>query len=151
MISKATTVREYISELPPNRKKAMTQLRKVILENLPAGFEETMGYGMIGYVVPHSKYPAGYHANPKLPLPFMSIASQKNFIAVYSMGVYGNPELLKWFTSEHAKASSKKLDMGKGCIRYKRPEDIPFNLIGQLASKRTPDQWIAEYKKRHEQ
>ena len=151
MISKATTVKEYIAELPPERKKAMTELRKVILENLPEGFEETMSYGMIGYVVPHSKYPAGYRCNPKLPLPFMNIASQKNFIAVYSMGVYSNPELLKWFTSEHAKASSKKLDMGKGCIRYKKPEDIPFALIGQLASRRTPDQWIAEYEKRHKQ
>ena len=151
MISKATTVKEYIAELPPDRKKAMTQLRKVILENLPEGFEETISYGMIGYVVPHSKYPAGYHCNPKLPLPFMNIASQKNFIAVYSMGVYSDPELLKWFTDAHAKASPKKLDMGKSCIRYKKTEDIPFSLIGQLAAKRTPDQWIAAYEKRYKQ
>ena len=151
MISKATTVKEYIAELPPDRKKAMTLLRKVILENLPDGFEETMSYGMIGYVVPHSKYPAGYHCNPTLPLPFMNIASQKNFIAVYSMGVYSDPELLKWFTDAHAKASPKKLDMGKSCIRYKKTEDIPFSLIGQLASKRTPDQWIAAYEKRYKQ
>jgi len=151
MISKATTVKEYIAELPPDRKKAMTQLRKVILENLPEGFEETMSYGMIGYVVPHSKYPAGYHCNPTLPLPFMNIASQKNFIAVYSMGVYSDPELLKWFSDAHAKASPKKLDMGKSCIRYKKTEDIPFSLIGQLAAKRTPDQWIAAYEKRYKQ
>ena len=151
MISKATTVKEYIAELPPDRKKAMTQLRKVILENLPDGFEETMSYGMIGYVVPHSKYPAGYHCNPTLPLPFMNIASQKNFIAVYSMGVYSDPELLKWFSDAHAKASPKKLDMGKSCIRYKKTEDIPFSLIGQLAAKRTPDQWIAAYEKRYKQ
>jgi Domain of unknown function (DU1801) len=149
MISKATTVKEYIAELPADRKKAMSELRKVILENLPKGFDETMGYGMIGYVVPHSKYPAGYHCNPRLPLPFMNIASQKNFIAVYSMGIYGDPELLKWFTDAHAKASPKKLDMGKGCIRYKKPEDIPISLIGQLAAKITPDQWIALYEKNY--
>ena len=147
MNSKAASIDEYLAGLPPDRKDAMSGLRKVILENLPAGFEETISYGMIGYVVPHSKYPAGYHCNPRLPLPFMNIASQKNFVAVYSMGLYGNPELMKWFTAAHAKASPKKLDMGKGCVRYKKPEDIPFSLIGQLASKISPDQWIAQYEK----
>jgi hypothetical protein len=104
-----------------------------------------MSYGMIGYVVPHSKYPAGYHCNPKDPLPFLNIASQKNHIAVYHMGLYSKPDLLNWFTAAHAKASAKKLDMGKSCIRYKKAEDIPQSLIGELASKMTPDEWISQY------
>lgn len=147
MQSKATTVEEYISELPDERKKAISDLRKVIKKNLPKGFKEEMSYGMIGYVVPHSKYPAGYHCNPKLPLPFLNIASQKNFIAVYHMGLYANPTLYKWFTEAHAKATTKKLDIGKSCMRYKKPEDIPFELLGELASKITPDEWIAAYEK----
>jgi hypothetical protein len=147
MQSKATTVDAYIAELPEDRQKAITELRKVIKKNLPKGFKEEMNYGMIGYVVPHSKYPAGYHCNPKLPLPFLNIASQKNFIAVYHMGMYANPQLLKWFTEAHAKASPKKLDMGKSCMRYKKPEDIPYKLIGELATKVTPEQWIALYEK----
>lgn len=147
MQSKATTVDAYIAELPEDRRKAISELRKVIKKNMPKGFQEGMGYGMMGYTVPHSKYPAGYHCNPKDPLPFMSIASQKNFIAVYHMGVYANPQLLKWFTEAHAKASAKKLDMGKSCVRYKKPEDIPYKLIGELAAKITPDEWIAMYEK----
>lgn len=147
MQSKASTVEEYISELPDERKKAISDLRKVIKKNLPKGFKEEMSYGMIGYVVPHSKYPAGYHCNPKLPLPFLNIASQKNFIAVYHMGLYANPTLYKWFTEAHAKATTKKLDIGKSCMRYKKPEDIPFELLGELASKITPDEWIAAYEK----
>jgi len=147
MQSKATTVEQYLAELPADRQKTMEMLRKVIKKHLPKGFKEGMGYGMIGYVVPHSKYPAGYHCDPKQPLPFLSIASQKNFIAVYHMGVYANPALLKWFTAAHAKASPKKLDMGKSCMRYKKQEDIPFELIGELASKITPDEWIAIYEK----
>ena len=107
-----------------------------------------MGYGMLGFAVPHSKYPAGYHCNPKDPLPFMGIASQKNFIAVYHMGVYASPELLKWFTTAHAKASPKKLDMGKSCIRYKKPEDIPFELIGELTAKMSADEWISLYEQK---
>ncbi len=145
MQSKATTVEEYISELPEERKKAISDLRKVIKKNLPKGFKEEMSYGMIGYVVPHSKYPAGYHCNPKLPLPFLNIASQKNFIAVYHMGLYANPTLYKWFTEAHAKATTKKLDIGKSCMRYKKAEDIPYELLGELASKITPDEWIALY------
>lgn len=147
MQSKATTVEEYMEQLPEERKAAMEKLRKVIKKNLPKGFQECMGYGMIGYVVPHSKYPAGYHCDPKQPLPFMSVASQKNFIAVYNMGIYSSPKLLQWFTEAHAKASAKKLDMGKSCIRYKKPEDIPFELIGELAAKITPDEWISMYEK----
>jgi uncharacterized protein YdhG (YjbR/CyaY superfamily) len=145
MQSKATTVDQYVEELPEERKAAIKKLRAVIKKNMPKGFQEGMGYGMVGYVVPHSKYPAGYHCNPKDPLPFMGLASQKNFIAVYHMGIYSDPKLLKWFQEAHAKASPKKLDMGKSCIRYKKPEDIPFDLIGELVSRMTPDEWIAMY------
>lgn len=147
MQSKAKTVDEYIDELPEDRKKAMTELRKVIKKNIPKGFQEGMGYGMAGWSVPHSKYPAGYHCDPKLPLPFLGFASQKNFIALYHMGIYSDPKLMKWFTEAHARASSKKLDMGKSCIRYKKPEDIPYQLIGELVSKISPDEWIATYEK----
>ncbi|MGC4037167.1 MAG: DUF1801 domain-containing protein [Chitinophagaceae bacterium] len=145
MQSKATTPDQYINELPEGRQKAITELRKIIRKNLPAGFAEVMSYGMIGYVIPHSLYPAGYHCDAKLPLPFMNIASQKNFIAIYHMGIYANPVLLNWFTTEHTKASSKKLDMGKSCMRYRNAEDIPYKLIGQLAAKMTPQDWIAMY------
>lgn len=145
MQSKAATVDDYLAELPDDRKEAISKLRKIIKKNLPKGFKEQMGYGMIGYVVPHSKYPAGYHCKPEDPLPFLNVASQKNFIAVYHMGLYGSPDLMKWFTAAHAKASAKKLDMGKSCIRYKKPEDIPYELIGELASKITVDEWIQFY------
>ncbi len=147
MQSTATTVDQYLDQVPEERKAAMKKLRAVIKKNLPKGFKEGMGYGMAGYSVPHSIYPAGYHCDPKVPLPFMGFASQKNFIAVYSMAIYATPSLLKWFTEAHAKASPKKLDMGKSCLRYKKPEDIPFDLIGELASKMTPDEWIAIYEK----
>jgi len=147
MQSKAATPDEYIKEIPVERQAAFKKLRAVIKKNLPKGFKEGMGYGMMGWDVPHSIYPAGYHCNPKAPLPFMGIASQKNFIAVYHMGVYADPKLLKWFQEAHAKASPKKIDMGKSCIRYKKPEDIPFDLIGELASKITPAEWIATYEK----
>jgi uncharacterized protein YdhG (YjbR/CyaY superfamily) len=145
MQSKATTVDVYIKELPEERRPAITKLRKEIKKNLPKGFSEGMGYGMMGYSVPHFLYPAGYHCDPKLPLPFMGLASQKHFIAVYHMGVYADPKLLKWFTDEYAKASVGKLDMGKSCIRFKKPENIPYKLIGELASKITPQQWIERY------
>jgi len=147
MQSKATTPDAYIAELPAERQEAMKKLRAVIRKNLPKGFKEGMGYGMMGYSIPHSIYPAGYHCDPKLPLPFMSIASQKNFIAVYHMGIYAKPDLYKWFVEAHAKASPKKLDMGKSCIRYKKPDDIPYELIGELASKMTPQDWISTYEK----
>ena len=145
MQSKAATVDKYLAEVPADRQKAFEELRKVIKKNLPKGFQEGMGYGMIGYCVPHSKYPAGYHCNPEQPLPFISIASQKNFIAVYHMGVYSDPKLLKWFTDAYAKAGVGKLDMGKSCIRFKKPKNIPFKLMGELASKMTPDDWIEKY------
>lgn len=145
MQSKATSVNEYLNELPDDRKAAIAKLREVILANLPKGFAETMGYGMIGYVVPKTLYPAGYHCTPELPLPFMSVASQKNFIAIYHMGVYADPQLLAWFTAEYPKHCKTKLDMGKSCMRFKKPEQIPYELIGQLASKMTVEDWVAIY------
>ncbi len=146
MISTATSPQEYMDSLPDDRKKPMADLRKVIKKNLPKGFEEQMGYGMLGYAVPHSLYPAGYHCDPKLPLPFLGIASQKNFIAVYHMGLYASPSLMDWFTKAYAETMGKtKLDMGKSCLRFKKPEQIPFELIGKLVSKMTPQEWIDLY------
>ena len=147
MQSKATTPKEYIAELPEDRKQAIMKLRDSILKNLPEGFEEEMSYGMIGYVVPHSKYPAGYHVNPELPLPFINIASQKNFIALYHMGIYSDKDLLNWFVSEYPKHVKTKLDMGKSCIRFKNLEHIPYSLIGELVAKMTTEQWISIYEK----
>ncbi|MAP54150.1 DUF1801 domain-containing protein [Altibacter sp.] len=147
MQSKATTPDQYIEELPEERKKIISKLRSTILENLPKGFEETMAYGMIGYVVPHAKYPEGYHCDPTQPLPFMSLASQKNHIGFYHMGIYSDPKLLDWFTSEYPKHVSGKLDMGKSCIRFKNMNKIPYELIGELAGKMTADAWIARYEK----
>ncbi|MFT3682030.1 MAG: DUF1801 domain-containing protein [Ferruginibacter sp.] len=148
MQSKAITVEAYIDELPADRKEAITKLRKEIKKNLPKGFEEAMGYGMMGYAVPHKLYPPGYHCTPELPLPFMGLASQKNFIALYHMGIYADPSLMKWFTDAWQKLDLGKLDMGKSCIRFKKPEKIPYQLIGELASKMTPQQWITLYEKK---
>jgi Domain of unknown function (DU1801) len=145
MQSTATTVEQYLDELPEDRKACMTKLRAVIKENLPEGFEEIMNYGMIGYVVPHSLYPDGYHCTPKLPLPFLNIASQKNFIAVYHMSLSGDKKLFEWFSTEFAAVSKTKLDMGKACLRFKKPEQIPFALLGELATKVTPQDWITIY------
>lgn len=145
MQSKAITINEYINSLPDERKKVISELRKVIKKNLPSGFSEVMSYGMIGYVVPHSMYPAGYHCNPSLPLGFMNIASQKNFIALYHMGIYADKKLLEWFVSEYPKYSKLKLDMGKSCIRFKKMDQIPYQLIGELCTKITPHQWIDLY------
>jgi uncharacterized protein YdhG (YjbR/CyaY superfamily) len=145
MQSTAATVDEYLTSLPEERRAVITDLRKAIKKNLPKGFQEVMSYGMIGWVVPHSMYPDGYHCDPKLPLPFMNVASQKNHIAVYHMGVYSSGPVLEWFQAEWPKHSSRKLDMGKSCIRFKKPEDVPVALIGQLASKMTPQQWIDIY------
>jgi len=147
MQSTATTPQEYVDSLPDDRKKAITELRKAVLENLPEGFSEVMSYGMLGYVVPHSLYPAGYHCNPKLPLPFMNIASQKNFIAVYHMGIYTDKKLLEWFADEYPKHVKTKLEMGKSCLRFKKPDQIPYQFIGTLASKITVHDWIEIYEK----
>ncbi|WP_459210523.1 DUF1801 domain-containing protein [Aquimarina rhabdastrellae] len=145
MTSDAKTPDEYISNLPDDRKEPMQALRKVILENLPQGFQETMSYGMIGYVIPHSLYPDGYHCDPKLPLPFMNIASQKNYIAIYHSGIYAQKELLDWFVGEYPKHVKTKLDMGKSCIRFKKVNQLPLDLIGELSSKMTPKDWISIY------
>ena len=145
MQSKAKTPAEYISELPEERKQAMMKLRETILENLPEGFEEEMSYGMIGYVVPHSLHPAGYHVNPELPLPFINIGSQKKFIALYHMGIYSDKDLLNWFVKEYPKHAKTKLDMGKSCIRFKNINHIPYELIGVLVSKVNAEQWIKKY------
>lgn len=149
MTSQATTVDAYMAELPEERKQAMQKLRDTILKNLPKGFEETMNYGMVGYVVPHSVYPAGYHCDPKLPLPFMNFASQKNSINFYHMGIYANATLLDWFTAEYAKTGKGKLDMGKSCMRFKKEENIPFDLIGELAGKMSPQDWIKLYENQY--
>jgi uncharacterized protein YdhG (YjbR/CyaY superfamily) len=141
----ATTPEQYIEQLPEDRKEYISKLRKVILENLPKGFAEEMSYGMIGYVVPKSVYPAGYHANPELPLPFINIASQKNHIAVYHSGIYADKNLMDWFLQEYPKHSKTKLDMGKSCLRFKKPEHIPFELIGELAGKMTVEKWVEIY------
>ena len=147
MQSKAATPEQYLKELPADRKEPMIQLRNTILKNLPKGFKEQMAYGTIGYVVPHEIYPPGYHCDPKLPLGMVSIASQKNFIALYHMGLYANPELLKWFTTEYPKHINAKLNMGKSCMRFKKPEDIPYKLIGELIKKVSVENWIDAYEK----
>jgi hypothetical protein len=149
MQSKATTVEGYLKELPADRQEAMNKLRKVILKNLPKGFKEGMSYGMVGYYVPHSIYPNGYHCNPKLPLPFAALASQKNAVTLYHMGIYGDPKLSKWFVDEYSKAGAGKLDMGGSCIRFKKIENIPYQLIGELCSKVTVQKWIEVYEKNH--
>lgn len=146
-MSQPKSIEDYISQLSDERKEVITKLRKTILANLPKGFKECISYGMIGYVVPHEIYPGGYHCDPKLPLPFMSIASQKNFIAVYHMGIYANEELMKWFVNEYPKHCSRKLDMGKSCIRFKKLEEIPYELIGELTTKMTVQDWINLYEK----
>lgn len=145
MQSKAETVEKYIDELSVDRKEVIQKLREIVLENLPEGFQECMNYGMIGYVVPHSIYPDGYHCDTSLPLPFMNIASQKNHIGFYHMGIYSDENLLNWFTEEYKNQVPTKLDMGKSCIRFKNPKKIPFDLLGELVSKMTVDQWIEKY------
>lgn len=143
----AKTPDEYISKVPENRKEAVSKLRKTVQENLPDGFEECINYKMIGYVVPHSLYPDGYHCDPKLPLPFINIASQKNFVALYHSGIYADKNLLDWFVGEYPKYVKTKLDMGKSCVRFKKMENIPYSLIAELCQKMTPDAWIALYEK----
>jgi uncharacterized protein YdhG (YjbR/CyaY superfamily) len=147
MQSTAKTVDEYLALLPDDRKEPMTKLRNVIKKNIPKGFEECMSYGMIGYVVPHSIYPAGYHCTPHLPLPFANIASQKNFISFYHMCIYGDAALKTWFEDEYKKAFTAKLDMGKSCTRFKKMEHIPYELIGELMKKITVKQWIETYER----
>ena len=141
----ANSPQEYLEKVPEERKEALKKLRSVIKKNLPEGFEEAMSYGMIGYVVPHSIYPDGYHCDPSLPLPFMNLASQKNYIAVYHSGIYANKDMYNWFVEEYRKETGKKPDMGKSCIRLKNLDKIPFDLIAELSSKITPQEWINTY------
>ena len=147
MSTSISTVSEYISQLEESRKEIIENLRKAMKSNLPAGFNEEINYGMIGYVVPHSIYPSGYHCNTKLTLPFMNLASQKNHIGVYHMGIYSDPDLLKWFEEEWSKLEIGKLNMGKSCIRLNPKKQIPYDLIGRLSAKISVDQWIETYEK----
>lgn len=148
MQSKATTVEGYMINLVDDRKKPISKLRQVILDNLPKNISETISYGMIGYVIPKTVYPAGYHCSPELPLPFISIASQKNFVALYHMGIYAHPELLNWFVEEYPKHCKYKLDMGKSCIRFKKMDDIPYALIAELIQKMSCEEWIDIYEEK---
>lgn len=143
----AKSVKEYLEKVPKDRNAYFNKLRETILTNLPKGFDEQINYGMISYVVPHDIYPGGYHCDPKLPLPFANIASQKNFIGFYHMGIYANPELLKWFVKEYSKQSDTKLDMGKSCVRFKKMDKIPYDLIGKLMRKMSVNDWIKLYEK----
>ena len=141
----AETAQQYIDQLPEDRKQEMQKLRKTILDNLPKGFAETISYGMISYVVPLSKYPSGYHCDPRQPLPFMSIASQKNFISIYHMGIYADNKLMEWLVNEYPIYCKAKLDIGKSCIRFKKIEQIPYKLIGELSGKMSTDEWMKVY------
>ena len=147
MKAQGKTVKDILLNVPADRFLPFNKLHDVIVKNLPKGFEPAISYGGLGYVVPHKLYPAGYHCKPEEPLPFAGIASQKGSINFYHMGVYADPKLLKWFTEEYAKQVKGKLDMGKSCIRFKKPDQIPFKLIGELASKMTVEQCIAAYEK----
>ena len=139
------TVKEYMNSLPDDRKKPVNELRKTINKNIPKGFRESVGYNSIVWSVPHSLYLAGYHCDPTKPLMLMCLSSTKGHIALHHMGLYGSTPLLKWFTTEWPKHSSKKLDMGKACIRFKKPEDVPVALIGELARKLGPEEWVKQY------
>ena len=144
---KASTIEEYLENIPIERKAVMQKLIAIINKNLPKGFAEQLNYGMPSWVVPHSIYPDGYHCTPELPLPFLGVASQKHFIGLYHMGIYADTNLLDWFVREYPKHAKKKLDMGKSCIRFKKMDDIPFDLITELCSKMNPNDWIKLYEK----
>ena len=143
------TVEEYLEIIPEDRKPYVQKLRAIFRQHLPEGFKEEISYGMIGYVVPHERYPPGYHVDPKLPLPFINIASQKNFIALYHSGIYAEPKLADWFREEYRKQVPTKLDMGKSCIRFKNPKHIPFELMKDLAEKLSVADWIKIYEARN--
>ena len=141
----AENVKDYLDKIPEDRKSAMNKLYETISKNLPKGFEEGVSYGMMGWDVPLSMYPAGYHCTPGQPLPFLGMASQKNSINLYHMGMYAKPDLHDWFVTEYPKHCKRKLDMGKSCIRFKKPEEIPFELIGELVQKMSPQEWVEIY------
>jgi uncharacterized protein YdhG (YjbR/CyaY superfamily) len=136
---------KYLESMTDERRASFSKIRTLLKKSLPKGFYEVMNYGMLGYVVPHSKYPKGYHCNPKLPLPFISLASQKNFIALYHMGLYADPKMLKWFQETWKKSTTSKLDMGKSCIRIKDKDEVPVELLKELFKKISVDEWIATY------
>ncbi|MHB8638028.1 MAG: DUF1801 domain-containing protein [Fimbriimonadaceae bacterium] len=144
MKSDAATVDEYLASLADDRREAISQVRSVILKNLPAGYEERMCYGMISYVIPHSIYPAGYHCDPKQPVTLASLASQKNYMALYLMCVYGNQKKEEWFREEYAK-TGKRLDMGKSCVRFKKIEDLALDVIGGVFAQTPVEQYLACY------
>lgn len=145
MKAAGNTVDEILSNVPEDRLEAFNKLHNIILKNLPEGFEAAISYGGLGYVVPHTIYPAGYHCKPIEPLPFAGIASQKNSVNFYHMGIYSDPKLLDWFVTAYPKHSKQKLDMGKSCIRFKKMEEIPFELIGELMTKMSVKQWVEMY------
>ncbi|EHQ44465.1 DUF1801 domain-containing protein [Myroides odoratus] len=140
-----STVDEILLHIPTERAEAFKKLHQTIVAHLPSGFEAAISYGGLGYVVPHSLYPAGYHCKPIEPLPFAGLASQKNSINFYHMGIYSDPTLLNWFVTEYPKHSKQKLDMGKSCIRFKKMEEIPYQLIGELMQKMSVQQWVDLY------
>ncbi|MFN7967386.1 MAG: DUF1801 domain-containing protein [Acidobacteriota bacterium] len=146
MQSKATTVRAYLQELPPDRRAAIEAVRQVILHNLDKDFEEGISYGMIGYYVPHRVFPAGYHCDPRQPLCFAGLASQKNYMSLYLMSVYGRQEEQERFVQEWAK-TGKKLDMGKACVRFKRLEDLPLDVIGRAIHRVSAKAYVEHYVK----
>ena len=139
------SIKDYINSLASDRKTTITQLINVIEQNIPKGFEKVMNYGMPSFVIPHSIYPNGYHCDTTLPLPFIGVSNQKYSISLHHMGLYANPELLNWFKSEYPKHSNAKLDMGKSCIRFKKFNEIPYELIGILSNKMTVKNWIDIY------
>ncbi|MFT3738728.1 MAG: DUF1801 domain-containing protein [Breznakibacter sp.] len=145
MKSAAVTVDDYLAQINDPRKEAFLGLRQTIVDNLPAGFEETVGYGMIAYVVPHSVYPKGYRCNSGDALPFINLAIQKNYISLYHLGIYADATLLDWFVVQYHRVVGRRPDMGKSCIRFKHPGNIPLSLIGELVTKMTVDQWIHLY------
>jgi hypothetical protein len=145
MQANGKTVKEILTNLPQDRVVPFNKLHNTIMENLPSGFEAAISYGGLGYVVPHTLYPAGYHCKPEEALPFAGIASQKHSINFYHMGIYSDPKLLEWFLKEYPKYSKQKLDMGKSCIRFKKFDDIPYQLIGELMQKVSVKDWIEIY------
>lgn len=145
MTNQADHLTNIMANLPEDRKEPMNKLRQLIKTHLPNGFEETVSNGMIHFVVPHTVYPEGYHVNPDQPLPFISLASQKNYIALYHMGLYAFPDILDWFTEEYRKRVPSKLDMGKSCIRMKKMDHIPYDLIAELCQNITPEDYIEQY------
>jgi hypothetical protein len=146
MKTAAKTVDEYLQSLPEERRAVVNAVRKVIRANLPEGYAECVQYGMIGYVVPHSIYPAGYHCDPRQPLPIAGLAAQKNYFAMHLMAVYGHPETEQWFRKAYL-ASGKKLDMGKACVRFKKVDDLPLEVIGQLIARVPVKAYVARVQK----